>query len=129
MRKLWFLPCMVLALAAAESGVSGKWAGTIDVVDSTSGTTINTPVRMELVEKDGSISGKIGRREDMDVEPIRNGRIDGSKVFFEVNSTETSAKVKFALTLSGKTMEGEMKGSMDSAPISGKVHLTRQGGD
>ena len=124
MRKLWLLPCLTMVLTAAD--VSGKWTGTIEVADDSSGATINTPVRAEFEQKANSLSGKIGRREDDRAESIRNGKIDGKKILFEVTSTETLGAVKFDLTLEDDRMEGQMNSSLDSGPITGKVHLVRQ---
>jgi hypothetical protein len=124
MKKLWLLPFLTMVLTAAD--VSGKWTGTIEVADDSSGATINTPVRAEFEQKAHSLSGKIGRREDEQAESIRNGRIDGKKILFEVSSPETVGAVKFELTVEGDRIEGQMNGSVDTGPIKGKVHLVRQ---
>ena len=124
MKKLWLLPFFTLLLSAGD--VSGKWIGTIEVADDSSGTTINTPVRAEFEQKSNLLSGKIGRREEDQSEAIRNGKIDGKKIAFEVTSTETMGLMKFDLTLEGNHLEGQMRGSLDSGPITGKVHLERQ---
>ncbi|MCL4401748.1 MAG: hypothetical protein M1436_03655 [Acidobacteria bacterium] len=123
-RLFWLLP--LLAMAAAAPEVTGKWSGIIEVSDSSSGTTINTPVQAEFEQKANILSGKIGRRQDTEVETIRNGKLEGDRVSFEVQSAETLGSVKFNLKLSGDRMEGTMEGKIDTGPISGKVHLTRQ---
>jgi hypothetical protein len=119
-KALWLLPCLALALSGAD--VSGKWSGTIDVEDA--GNT--TPVSVELVQKSDLVSGKIGRQGGGDEGTIRNGKIDGAKVSFEVVAHETSSPFKFTLTLANDTLEGEMKGSVDEGEIVGKVKLTRE---
>ncbi|HZT33536.1 MAG TPA: hypothetical protein VFA33_26850 [Bryobacteraceae bacterium] len=124
MKKLWLLPCLAMVLTAAD--ISGKWIGSIEVADDSSGTTINTPVRAEFEQKSNLLSGKIGRREDQQTESIRNGKVEGTKIVFEVTSPETAGAMKFDLTLEGDRIEGNMKGSLDSGPITGKVHLVRQ---
>ena len=104
MKKVfWILPCLALALSAGD--VSGKWSGTIDVEDA--GST--TEVHVELVQKAGVISGTIGRAGGADEGTIRNGKVDGTKVFFEVVSAQTSTPFKFTLTLVNDRLEGEMK--------------------
>lgn len=108
--------------------MSGKWTGTVDVEDPSDGTNISTPVRAELEQKADAISGKIGRQEDSeaDTQAIRNASLqDGTRLIFEVASTETNGLVKFALKLDGDHLDGEMSGTMDGVAISGKVHLTR----
>src|SRR5215813_9487793 len=122
--KLWLLPCLSCALW--ESDVSGKWSGVIEVDDTSSGTKINTPVKAEFNQQTSAVSGKIGRKEDEEAEPIRNGKVQGNTVIFEVRSPETSGAMKFSLTLvSDNKIEGDMKGAIDSGPITGKVKLTR----
>ena len=116
----WLLPCLALALSGAD--VSGKWSGTIDVEDSGSTTT----VQVELVQKSDLVSGKINRAGGGDEGTIRNGKVEGTKVSFEVISPETSSPFKFTLTLVNDQLEGEMKGSVDEGEIVGKVKLSRE---
>ena len=124
MKRFWFLPCFTLVLTAAD--ITGKWAGNIEVEDSSSGTTINTPVRAEFQQQADKISGTIGREEDQSSESIRNARLQNGKLLtFEVSSPEASGLIKFVLTLDNNRMEGQMTGSIDSGPITGKVHLSR----
>ena len=104
---LWLLPCLALALSGAD--VSGKWSGTIDIEDSGSTTT----VQVEFVQKSDLVSGKINRTGGGDEGTIRNGKVEGAKVSFEVVSPETSSPFKFTLTLVNDQLEGEMKGSVD----------------
>jgi hypothetical protein len=118
-RAFWLLPCLALLLSGAD--VSGKWSGTIDVEDA--GNT--TEVQVELVQKAGTVSGKIGRTGGGDEGTIRNGKVDGEKVTFEVVSAQTTNPFKFTLTLVNDRLEGEMKGAMDEGEIVGKVKLNR----
>src|SRR2546430_16494956 len=84
-----------------------------------------TLFRSELVQKSDLVSGKIGRQGGGDEGTIRNGKVDGTKVSFEVVSPQTSGPFKFTLTLAKDTLEGEMKGSVDEGEIVGKVKLSR----
>jgi hypothetical protein len=116
----------MLAAMVAANDVSGKWTGSIEVADNAGGSSITTPVRAEFQQKANLVSGKIGRREDEQVETIRNGKIEGTKISFEVSSVETTTAMKFNLVLEGDHLEGEMKGMVDSGEIVGKVRLTRE---
>lgn len=118
-KAFWFLPCLALVLSGAD--VSGKWSGTIDVEDAGS----STEVQVELVQKADTVSGKIGRTGGGDEGVIRNGKVDGQKISFEVVSGQSSSPFKFTLTLVNDRLEGEMKGSMDEGEIVGKVKLSR----
>jgi hypothetical protein len=119
-KVLWLLPCMALLLSGAD--VSGKWSGSIDIEDA--GNT--TPVQVELVQKSDQLTGKIGRQGGGDDGTIRNGKVEGTKIFFEVVSSQNSSPFKFTLTLVNDTLEGEMKGSVDEGEIVGKVKLNRE---
>ena len=118
-KAFWILPCLALVLSGAD--VSGKWSGTIDVEDAGS----STDVQVELVQKAGTVSGKIGRIGGGDEGAIRNGKVEGQKISFEVVSSETSSPFKFTLTLVNDRLEGEMKGSLEQGEIVGKVKLSR----
>ena len=118
-KAFWILPCLALVLSGAD--ISGKWAGTIDVEDS--GST--TEVQVELVQKADTVTGKIGRSGGGDDGAIRNGKVAGTKVSFEVVSHQTSSPFKFTLTLVNDRLEGEMKGSVDEGEVVGKVKLSR----
>jgi hypothetical protein len=120
--KKAFLLLPVLALALSASDVSGKWSGTIDIEDS--GSTI--PIQVEFVQKSDVVSGKVGRTGSADEGTIRNGKVDGTKLSFEVVSHETSSAFKWTLTLVNDQLEGEMKGSVDEGEIVGKVKLSRE---
>jgi hypothetical protein len=124
MKKLWLLPCLAAVLMAAD--VSGKWTGNVVVDDPAGGSVIDTQVRAELRQNADTITGAIGRQEDQEGESIRNAKLDGKRLTFEVSSTETNGLVKFVLTLEGDRLDGEMSGSMDGTPITGKVHLRRR---
>src|SRR6185295_8705162 len=90
------------------------------------GSSITTPVRAEFQQMANLVAGKIGRGEDDQAETIRNGKIEGTKISFEVSSVETTSAMKFNLVLEGDHLEGEMKGMVDSGEIVGKVRLTRE---
>ena len=126
MRSIWLFFGLPLLLAGAD--ISGKWSGSIDVIDNAGGAPISTPVRAVFEQKANLVSGKIGRREDERTESIRNGKVEGTKISFEVSSVETTSAMKFNLVLDGDHLSGEMKGTVDSGEVVGKVNLTREGG-
>jgi hypothetical protein len=125
MRRLCLFLWLPIVLGASAD-ISGKWFGSIEVLDNAGGSGISTPVRAEFQQKANLVNGKIGRREDEQAENIRNGKVEGTKISFEVSSVETTSAMKFSLVLSGDHLEGEMKGTVDSGEVVGKVRLTRQ---
>jgi hypothetical protein len=126
MFRLWLFLCLPLLVWAAD--VSGKWSGSIEVADNAGGSSITTPVKVVFEQKGALVSGKIGRREDEGSESIRNGKVEGAKISFEVSSPETTSAMKFNLVLEDDHLVGEMKGMVDSGEIVGKVTLTRDAG-
>ena len=118
-KAFWLLPCLALVMSGAD--VSGKWSGTIDVEDAGS----STDVKVELVQKAGTLTGKVGRADGGDEGEIKNGKVEGEKVSFELVSSYSTTPFKFTLTLVNDRLEGEMKGSVDQGEIVGKVKLSR----
>jgi hypothetical protein len=124
MKRIWLLPLLTLALYGAD--VSGKWTGSVEVTDPTSGEKISTPVKAEFLQKGGEVSGTIGRNEDPEGETIRAGKLDGNNLVFEVQPAEATSAMKFTLVLAGDDrIEGAMEGAVDVGKISGKVVLSR----
>jgi hypothetical protein len=126
MKSIWLLPFVVLALHATD--FSGKWTGRIEISDPNLGDKITTAVKAEFEQKDASaVSGKIGRGEEEETpEPIKNAKLDGNHLVFEVQTPEATTPIKFNLILvSDGHIEGEMQGAVDIGKISGKVFLNK----
>ena len=124
MKRLWLLPLLTLALFGAD--VNGKWTGSVEITDPTSGEKISTPVKAEFLQKDTEVSGTIGRAQDTEAETIHAGKLDGNNLMFEVTPPEGTSPMKFKLVVvSGDRIEGAMEGAIDVGKISGKVVLTR----
>jgi hypothetical protein len=124
MRCLWLLPVLALAMYGAD--VTGKWTGTVDVQDPGNGDKISTRVRAELTQKADTVTGKIGRVQDTQLETIRDGKLAGKSLTFEVMAEEATSPMKFTLiVVSDDRIEGDMNGAIDVGKINGKVVLTR----
>ncbi len=124
MKRLLWLPLLALSLYAAD--LTGNWTGTVDVADPTNGEKISTPVKAELKQSSAMVTGKIGRAQDTNLENIRDGKIEGKTLTFDVLPEEAMKPLKFTLTLvSDDRLEGDMAGEIDVGKISGKVVLTR----
>jgi|SRR5215469_9519190 len=123
--KLLNLPLVLtlVALTVHAANLAGKWSGVIEINDS--GGKIETPVELYLEHKDGALSGKIGRSNDPQSVEIRNAKVQGDKVTFEAAATESSASMKFSLTIQGEQMRGEMKGVAEGNDIIAKVTFSR----
>ena len=124
MKALWLVLALAAPLAAAD--LTGAWVGKIVVTDPTSGEKIDTAVKAQFEQKADSVAGKIGREHDQELEQIRNARLEGNSLVFEVQPPEATSPMKFKLVLvSEDRIEGDMNGAIDSGNISGKVTLTR----
>lgn len=124
MKAMWALPVLAVALYGAD--VTGTWKGSIEVADPSNGEKINTEVKAQLNQKANVVSGKIGREQDQDLETIKNGKLDGKTLSFEVQPPEATSPMKFNLVLvSDDRIEGDMKGAIDVGNIQGKVVLSR----
>lgn len=124
MRRFCLLPLFALALYGAD--LTGKWTGTVDVADPGNGDKISTPVKAELKQSASVVSGKIGRTQDTELESIRDGKIEGATLTFNVLPEEATKPMRFTLKLvTPDRIEGDMLGEIDVGKIQGKVVLTR----
>ncbi len=121
----YILPIALSILAAQALNINGKWTGLIAIDDAASGTKIETPVELNLEQKDGILSGKIGRENDPEAVEIRNAKVEGDRLTFEASSIETSSSMRFSLKVQGEQMRGEMKGAAGGADIVAKVSFAR----
>jgi hypothetical protein len=122
MKGMWLL----LAAALYGGDVTGTWSGKVEITDPTSGETITTAVKAKFDQKDSGVSGRIGRARDRMLEEIRNGKVEGERLVFEVQPPEASVPMKFNLLLVNEDqIEGEVKGAIESGSILGKVTLSR----
>lgn len=119
---LIFFLCLSV-LIASPTNLSGKWSGMIEIDDS--GSKIEQPVEMYLEQKNGALSGKIGRANDPESVEIRNAALQGDSLTFEASSVETAASMKFFLTIEGEKLNGEMKGAVAGNDIVAKVSFSR----
>ena len=113
---------MLIILAAQAASIGGKWAGVIVIDDD--GTKIETPVELHLENKNGVITGKIGRENDPELVEVRNAKIEGDNLTFEASSVETSSSMRFSLKVQGEKMQGEMKGTVDGNELVAKVSFS-----
>ena len=124
MKSIGMLMIPTLVLYGAD--VTGTWKGSIDVADPANGEKISTEVKASFDQKANVVSGKIGRAQDHQPETIRNGKLDGNTLIFEVQPPEATTPMKFILVLvNDDRIEGDMKGAIDVGAVSGKVVLSR----
>jgi hypothetical protein len=128
MRRLFLLTCLTFALFGMQTAtnLSGTWMGTVDVRDTDSGSVISTSVRLSLTQTKDAVTGKIGREGENEETPLQHVRLEGNKLTFEATNPDVNGPIKFVLTVTDDQMEGEMKASLDTGEINGKVRVTRE---
>lgn len=125
MKAFLLLPIIALTLYGAD--VTGSWTGTVEVADPSGGNNITQSVKAHFEQKGSVVSGAIGRAEDDEPSPIKNAKLEGNNLVFEVQPPEATSPFKFTLkVVSDNMIQGEMKGAVDAGNITGKVTLNRK---
>jgi hypothetical protein len=119
---------MLLALAANAGNIAGKWSGIIEIDEGGSGAKIERLLELTLEQKGAVLAGRIGLSGDSEGVEIRNGKAEGDRITFEASSPESSAIMKFSLTIQGDEMRGEMRGVAAGNDLVAKVSLSRAPG-
>jgi len=111
----------VLALSAGE--LTGKWSGSFDITAPDGASKADTAY-MDLKVLDGKVTGTAGPNADKQW-PLRNGKLDGQKLTFEVQTDEAGVLV-FELMFDGEVVQGTCTGTGSGGEkMSAKLHLTR----
>ena len=93
----------------ADTDVTGKWTGTLDMKQDGDAQTIT--VVMNVKQEGTKLTGTAGTDEEQ--HPIQNGVIDGDKITMEVDNGE--AVYRLQLVVNGDEISGEVKHG-DDAP-------------
>jgi hypothetical protein len=107
------------AMTAMAADVSGKWSGTFtpDGESASHGVLI-------LKQTGDTISGT-GGPDDGEQMPIKNGKIDGDRVTFEIQHP-SGMTLKMSLVLSGDSMKGDVTASGgEGQSMKAKLEVTR----
>ncbi len=109
------------ALLAAADGVTGKWAGTF--VITIDGETKDDVAYMVLKQNGAELTGTGGPNADQQW-PIQNGKVEGNKLTFGVQSD--GPLIKFDLALVDGHLKGEAKAEQDGHTLKAVVDLQRK---
>ena len=115
----------VLSALALCADVTGKWSGTIQIKDA-QGDQKTESAYLILKQEGAALSGSGGPNEEKQ-HPMRNGKVEGSKLTFEiVVSPEGDRVMKFALTVSGDQIDGDVSApSKEGGPETAKLSVKR----
>ena len=111
-----FFVCSLLNAA----DVSGNWAGNYDVT-MTDGQAMKGKVTLKLTQSGSDLTGTAGSEDNQ--MPILNGKVDGDKLTFEVQTE--GPKMRFELNLEDQHLRGNAKGIADGTTVSVKLDLTK----
>jgi len=95
---------LLSALTAAPADVTGKWDGRLTATRS-DGSKHEETLLLILTQKDGTITGSIGRDEN-DQHPITTGTIDGDKIVIAAKHTTNGREYRLELTLQNEELNG-----------------------
>ncbi len=114
--------CVLLAIASAAlavaADVTGKWTGTL----APDGGDAHTALL--VLKQDGmSITGTAGPDESQQF-PIKNGKVDGNKVVFDVSPTDESL-YHMELVLDGDRLKGDLTAHREDQTMTAKLDVSR----
>lgn len=119
--KSLFLVLLLGALPLGASDVSGKWSGTFEAVTD-DGNARSEPLLLILKQEGDKLTGSGGPNEG-EQHPMRNGKVAGDKVTFEVARERGS--IFFDLTVTADQIKGDMKRVREDREQTAKVSLKR----
>jgi hypothetical protein len=103
-----------------QANVSGKWSGAFEFKNDNDETK-SEPVYMILKQDGSTLTGSGGPNEDKQ-HPIKNGKVDGNKLTFEVEGKMT---ISFNLTAKGDQITGDMNAEENGIKRTAKLSLKR----
>lgn len=111
----------VLALAAAD--VTGKWSGSFDI--TMNGETKADTAYLDLKQSGETVTGTAGPNSEKQWK-LRNGKVDGEHVTFEVLIGERPDVMYMDLRIEGEHLKGTAQGESGENKMTAKVDVTRQ---
>ncbi|MBI1761618.1 MAG: hypothetical protein HYR56_09305 [Acidobacteria bacterium] len=121
MRAIGLTLVLATALLAAADGVTGKWTGSF--VITLDGETKDEMALLNLKQNGTELTGTGGPSAD-EQWPIQNGKVEGDKLIFDVQSG--GPLIKFNLTLADGHLKGEAKAEHDGHSMKAAVDLQRK---
>ena len=118
---LGILLLSAVALTAAGTNITGKWTGTLTLIEADGGTRDDSAF-MILKQNGTEITGSVGPNEERQF-PITKGTIDGDRITMEAD--HEGQILKFALVLKDDRITGDASMSHDGETGKGKINVTR----
>jgi hypothetical protein len=112
---------MLALTAAADTDITGKWAGKFDVT-TPAGETKSDTAFLVLTQNGSEVKGTVGPNESEQF-PIAKGKIEGEKITLQVE--HEGHTIKFDLVLAADRITGEANMSRDEGTAKAKVDVER----
>jgi hypothetical protein len=112
---------LATALFAAADSVTGKWTGSFAI--TLDGETRDEKAYLDLKQNGTELTGTGGPSAD-EQWPIKNGKVEGDKLTFDVQSN--GPLIKFNLTLADGHLKGEAKAEHEGRSMKAAVDLQRK---
>lgn len=120
-RVIGFTLVLATALFAAADGVTGKWTGSF--VITMDGETKDEMALLDLKQNGTELTGTGGPNAE-EQWPIQNGKVEGNKLTFDVQSG--GPLIKFNLTLADGHLKGDAKAEHEGRSMKAVVDLQRK---
>lgn len=111
----------VVALAATDTDITGRWSGSF-VITGPNGETKDDTAYLVLKQTGSEITGTVGPNEDQQF-PITKGSIEGDKITIEADHEEHT--LKFKLILAADHIKGDVNMSGEGESANAKIDVTR----
>jgi hypothetical protein len=121
--KTLFATFLFCALTLSAADVTGAWSGTLEMINP-NGENKTRPLVMTLKQTGDEVTGTIGPRDD-DQLPVLKGKVNGSKLMFEVDA-HNDGIIKFVLNTTDDAITGEASGEHEGEPRKAKVDLKKK---
>jgi hypothetical protein len=118
---LFIVVAALAGIAIADTNVTGKWSGSLNVTDENGGTKESTAVLI-LKQSGSEITGTVGP-DDGEQHTITKGKIDGDKITLE--SADGNVAIKLDLALAGDRITGNVSAVGEGRNMKGKIDVTR----
>ena len=119
--KAFILMLSLAAMPLGAADLSGKWSGSFEAPNS-DGNVRTEPLLLIFKQDGDKLTGSGGPNEG-EQHPMKEGKVAGEKVTFEVPLERGS--ILFTLTVTGDQGQGEMKMVREDREQTAKVSLKR----
>ncbi len=111
------------ALAVLAADFNGTWSGKADL--TVNGEKQPATVYMVIKQEGSTVTGTAGQSK-WEQGPIRNGKVEGDTLTFEVQPSDEAPVVKVVLKMEGEKLTGTAKGSNGDTTVDVTMELTKE---